>query len=127
MKRETQKMTPLIYKYPANVVRIIDGDTLKVSLDTGFHSQHVEKIRLYGVDCPEKSSRVAWEAAREYVFNWLNTGEPIVWPLLIETIEARETFGRYVARVTRRVDGADLAADLLTSGHALPYTARMVQ
>jgi micrococcal nuclease len=31
------------------VVRVLDGDTIEV-----LHNQHPERIRLSGIDCPEK-------------------------------------------------------------------------
>jgi micrococcal nuclease len=35
--------------YTGKVVGVIDGDTLEV-----LHNQHPERIRLSGIDCPEK-------------------------------------------------------------------------
>jgi endonuclease YncB( thermonuclease family) len=38
-----------VSEYQGEVVRILDGDTLEV-----LHNQHPERIRLSGIDCPEK-------------------------------------------------------------------------
>jgi endonuclease YncB( thermonuclease family) len=48
------------------VVRVLDGDTLEV-----LHNHHTERIRLSGIDCPEKGqaySKRAKQAASELMF-----------------------------------------------------------
>ena len=39
----------LAANYPGPVVSVLDGDTLEV-----LHNQRPERIRLHGIDCPEK-------------------------------------------------------------------------
>ena len=41
--------TVLASDFSGKVVGIIDGDTIEV-----LHNNHVERIRLSGIDCPEK-------------------------------------------------------------------------
>lgn len=42
------------YVYKAHVLRIIDGDTVQVSLDLGFNIvMQKQSIRLAGINCPE--------------------------------------------------------------------------
>lgn len=47
-----------MYEYRANIVRVIDGDTVVVDIDLGFdvwlHKRH---IRLYGIDAPACRTR----------------------------------------------------------------------
>ena len=38
-----------VSEYEGEVVRVIDGDTIEV-----LHNQQSERIRLSGIDCPEK-------------------------------------------------------------------------
>ena len=48
------------------VVSVLDGDTIEV-----LHNQHAERIRLSGIDCPEKGQaygKRAKQAASELVF-----------------------------------------------------------
>jgi endonuclease YncB( thermonuclease family) len=35
--------------YKAEVIRVLDGDTIEV-----LHEKKPKRIRLYGIDCPEK-------------------------------------------------------------------------
>ncbi|MDX2253217.1 MAG: thermonuclease family protein [Nitrospira sp.] len=37
------------FEFKASVISILDGDTIEV-----LHNQHPERIRLFGIDCPEK-------------------------------------------------------------------------
>jgi micrococcal nuclease len=52
--------------FSGRVVRVLDGDTIEV-----LHSRHAERIRLNGIDCPEKGQVYgtrAKQAASELVF-----------------------------------------------------------
>ena len=40
-------------EYPAEVVRILDGDTLEVDLDLGLGLRKRQLVRLDGIDAPE--------------------------------------------------------------------------
>ena len=53
-------------EFSSLVVSVIDGDTIKV-----LHENHSERIRLSGIDCPEKEQaygKKAKQAASELVF-----------------------------------------------------------
>lgn len=53
-------------QFLAPVVSVLDGDTIEV-----LHNQHPERIRLSGIDCPEKGQafgKRAKQAASELVF-----------------------------------------------------------
>lgn len=41
------------YQYQAKVTRVIDGDTLEVVVDLGFHASFSTTLRLYGINAPE--------------------------------------------------------------------------
>lgn len=42
------------YIYPATVTSVYDGDTVRVTIDVGFHYNRVDTpIRLWGIDTPE--------------------------------------------------------------------------
>jgi len=59
--------TPLeAAEFSGSVVSVLDGDTIEV-----LHSLHPERIRLSGIDCPEKGQAYgnrAKQAASELVF-----------------------------------------------------------
>ena len=69
-----------MYEYPCKIVRVVDGDTVDVDIDLGFsHWIHNERIRLYGVDCPEcrtrnKKEKAAGLLAKKFVEDVLHVG-----------------------------------------------------
>ena len=42
-----------MYKYQADVVRVVDGDTLVVNIDVGFNIRHEITARILGIDTHE--------------------------------------------------------------------------
>ena len=46
------------YIFQCTILKIIDGDTVDVDVDLGWNiSVTNQRIRLYGVDCPESRTR----------------------------------------------------------------------
>ncbi len=113
-------MKDKLWHYQARVVRVIDGDTLLVELDTGFHSTRWERLRLLGVDCPEivGTDRQAGMDARNFVRAWV-ASDTDTWPYLVVTSKT-DSFGRYLATITRKADGVSLADALIAAGHGVP-------
>lgn len=124
---EQQSATPMPgqqWVYRASVTNVVDGDTLDVVIDAGFRATRTERLRLLGVNTPERKgpTRLDGDAARDYVTLWVelasDPGEP--WPLLVQT-EQSDAFGRYLGTVWSRADGRCLNDDLLSTGHAVPF------
>ena len=44
-------------RFKARVKRVVDGDTLDLDIDLGFHITLSERVRLIGVDTPETRTR----------------------------------------------------------------------
>jgi micrococcal nuclease len=42
-----------MYNYNAHIARVIDGDTLDVLIDLGFHIASLIRVRLARIDAPE--------------------------------------------------------------------------
>jgi len=53
-----------MYEYSCKVERVVDGDTIDVTLDLGFDILHRCRVRLYGIDTPESRTRNKDEKAR---------------------------------------------------------------
>lgn len=93
--------------FRAECTRIVDGDTIDVA-----HAGETVRIRLEGIDCPERDQPFAEEARA-------------LTALLVEgkTVEViakeKDAYGRTAARVF--VDGRDLSAELLKAGLATHY------
>lgn len=53
-----------IFTYKARVLKVIDGDTITVDMDTGLNEFIGQKLRLRGIDCPEMNTEEGIRAKR---------------------------------------------------------------
>lgn len=113
---------------PAEILHIVDGDTVGVRAHT-WPGQYVEiRVRLRGADAPEvrrvgcEAERIKGQEATEFTRNWLTApdGEGFA-PVMLTEIGPDSFWGRVVARMVREADGADLSDDLISAGLAVPY------
>ena len=68
-----------MYEYNATIRRVVDGDTVDVTLDLGFDILYNSRIRLHGIDTPESRTRDLEEkkyglAAKAFVEAYLPVG-----------------------------------------------------
>jgi micrococcal nuclease len=71
------------YKYDAEVIKVIDGDTIRLKIDLGFRMFMVSNCRLYGINAAELNSTVEAEkfkaeAVKKYLNNILPVGKKVV-------------------------------------------------
>jgi micrococcal nuclease len=115
-----------MYDYTGRVIRVVDGDTLDVEIDLGFHVSVRERVRLAGINCPEINTDEG-KAAAEYVKAWVS-GLDVVEISTIKTPKGdrQEKYGRYLA-VIMKGDAAKpsgfscLNQDLIKENHASFY------
>ncbi|MEM7309121.1 MAG: hypothetical protein AAF682_20725 [Planctomycetota bacterium] len=93
----------------ANVVKVVDGDTVDVEIDVGWSTTLAERLRLDSVNTPETRGRER-EAGRwvtEQVLAQLPVGTPVVIASTAfdRTGRVRGKFGRTIAIVYRASDG----------------------
>ena len=116
------------FTWRAYCVRVIDGDTIDLMLDKGFRDMSMQRIRLAGINCPERhtTTREAGDAAKAYTETWIAGVGVDQWPLTITTYKT-DSFDRYVAVVVRTDDPVSLNDALLASGNAVPFMVDKVQ
>ena len=112
---------PIPGPVPARVVRVIDGDTLKVEARIWIGQYIVVNARIRGIDTPELRGDCAAEienakAAREALEEIVSPG-----PVRLLNVDQDKFGGRVVADVTASESG-DVATNMLESGHARPYS-----
>ena len=114
-------LTHYMYEYQASLLSVVDGDTVDVTVDLGFRIHREIRLRLEGVDTHEtygvsKDSEEYRKGTEEKAFveAWFGDAETeeFEWPVLIRT-EKTGKFGRYIADVERKSDGAVLNSDLI--------------
>ena len=106
------------YLYNAFVKNVVDGDTIDVDIDLGFEVKFTTRLRLNGVDTPERNDkdpviREAANKATEYVKSMI-LGK---W-VTLESFK-KDKFGRYLADIY--IGGVCLNQSLITEGHAVAY------
>jgi micrococcal nuclease len=81
-----------MFKYNAVVDYVVDGDTVDLSIDLGFDIWHKTRVRLLGIDTPEK---------------WYNYGK-VVKAYVVEQLEGKpvqivstkqDKYGRYLVQI----------------------------
>lgn len=117
---------PWKFVWRARCTRVIDGDTIEMYLDKGFHDFALQRIRLAGINCPEDHAptKAAGAAATAFTQAWVDAVNsiPTEWPLNVTTYKT-DSFDRYVAVVVDAVTGESLNDALLASGNAVPFMA----
>ena len=85
------------YTYPAELVRVIDGDTAVLRIDLGFNTSTTQHVRFIGYNAPELHGRNASkaQAAKAELENLLAGRK-----LIVKTSkDFLQTFARYLADV----------------------------
>ncbi len=95
-------------EFEGQVVGIADGDTITVR-----HGQTTERVRLYGVDCPERSQAFG-QAARKF------TSKAVFRQTVRVTVEDVDRYGRSVGLVEYG-SGRLLNLELVQAGLAWVY------
>ncbi|HET7110212.1 MAG TPA: thermonuclease family protein [Gemmatimonadales bacterium] len=104
-----------MYQYRADVIRIVDGDTLHLDVDLGFDIRRADTFRLYGINAPELSTAEGL-AAKDWLTDQLAGGIDMV----TTHKDTREKYGRYLG--TLWVDGVNINEAMVEAGHAVPYS-----
>jgi endonuclease YncB( thermonuclease family) len=81
------------WKVPARVERVVDGDTIDVTLDLGWKLYKKERVRVWGINAPEKNTVKGKEALR-----FLTEVLPVGSEVTIVS-EKLDKYGRALGRV----------------------------
>jgi len=85
-----------MYEYKAKITNVVDGDTYDFVIDLGFGITYKDRLRLYGVDTPEKRGleRAEGLAVTEQVKKLILDKE-----VTLRTHKWKGKYGRFVAEV----------------------------
>jgi micrococcal nuclease len=87
----------LIYIYKAELIRVVDGDTVDLIIDLGFDTLRRERFRLYGIDAPEMRTKEG-KTAKAWLEDALMPLEAIyVQTIQLSTKAKRDKYGRFLA------------------------------
>jgi endonuclease YncB( thermonuclease family) len=107
-------------RYAADVLRVIDGDTFEARVHVWLGQDIVTRIRLRGIDAPERKARCAAEheqaaVATDALRRMLADDAVTVW-----NVGPDRYFGRVVAQAGTSAT-PDISAALLARGLVRPY------
>ncbi len=110
------------------VVKIIDGDTADFILDLGFDLYKKERVRVAGVDTPEKRTRNLEEKALGIeATNWLKeklegaiNGDDEL-SVRTELVGGTGKYGRLLGWLYCGDESLSLNEQMIAEGYALPY------
>lgn len=106
-----------MFEYSAQLLRVIDGDTVVISIDLGFDITIRQTVRLMGINAPEIHSSDPTEKmmgirARDRLSALLAHGTE---GLIVRTAKGNDKYGRYLANIFVPVlkYGAESVSDTL--------------
>jgi micrococcal nuclease len=111
-----------MYEYKIiGIPKVIDGDTLDIMFDIGFHVQISQRCRLMGIDAPESRTTDAKEKkygldAKQFVETWLKR-QPKLWGRTIKD----DKYGRMLVEIYADSSTNSLNTLMITEGYAWSY------
>lgn len=109
-----------MYTYNAKVIRVVDGDSVWLEVDVGFHVSYRYNFRLADIDTPELRSSDPVEKAKAYAAKErLEQLLPVGSQVIVESLKPGK-YGRWITRITTRA-GTQVNTTMITEGHAVPY------
>ena len=105
-----------MYEYFTKVERVVDGDTIDVFLDLGFKVWHKDRLRLDGIDTPEKNTPLG-KALKTYLIELLEG------KIVRLRVTKPDKYGRYLATVYLNSD-ISLNEQLIQTGLAKAYAGK---
>ena len=94
-----------MYEYKANILNVVDGDTFDMDIDLGFHIHIHERVRLLGIDTPEKfgEEKPLGLKVKEFATQRFLGKEAVIKSEKADEAAVTDSFGRWLVDVF--VDG----------------------
>ena len=135
MSTYNQEPCEFIYRV-SSLEKVVDGDTIDVSIDLGFDVCTKQRVRLLGIDTPESRTRDLTEKkfgllSKKKLKEWClkaveSERDDIEIQLRCPEADSRGKFGRILAEVWVSEDGewTNVNKWLCDNGFAVPYTGQ---
>lgn len=103
-----------MYKYKARVLKVVDGDTLDVEIDMGLEVYKRERLRLAGIDAPERYKLGGSEATQWLTRQLFERDDKILEGVCYITTRTKGKYGRYLAWIFLEPDFGEFTKSLNT-------------
>ncbi|MGV8838887.1 MAG: thermonuclease family protein [Bauldia sp.] len=111
---------PLPGPVPATLVRVVDGDTIRIEALVWIDLRVEVLVRIGGIDAPELNGQCPEERAQAVAATEALAAIAADGPFRLHRIDDDKYFGRVVADV-ETASGVSLAAWMLATGLVRPY------
>ena len=117
-------MTDPRYHYRCRLLDVIDGDTVELEVELGFHARLTVRVRLDGHDTPELRGKTFDERCTAHdalamVAQWCAARADRI---IVRTVrDGRDKFGRLLATLIDQDSGDTVQQALIEAGLARPY------
>jgi micrococcal nuclease len=111
-----------MFEYPATIIRVVDGDTVDLNIDLGFTVHVVQRVRLNGINAPEKNTEAGLIAK-----HWLEAKLPAGSKVVVKSDKpgGGDKYGRYLATIF--LSESSVNEELVASGHAFAWDGKGVK
>lgn len=135
MSTYAQEPCEFIYRV-SSLEKVVDGDTIDVTIDLGFDVCTKQRVRLLGIDTPESRTRdleekkfglISKKKLKEWCLKAVESEkDDIEIQLRCPEADSRGKFGRILAEVWVSEDGewTNVNKWLCDNGFAVPYTGQ---
>jgi micrococcal nuclease len=114
-----------LYEYfVRSVNKVVDGDTIDVTIDLGFDILYNSRVRLAGIDTPESRTRNLEEKvmgleAKDYLKERLRVAKKIV--IRTEKLDSSEKYGRILGWLFLDGETNSVNNQMILKGYAWEY------
>ena len=106
-----------MYEYRCKILRVVDGDTVHVSVDLGLETYRTLKVRLAAINAPELSEP-SGQNAKSFLTSLISEHPPEYWWTIRTVKDRTEKYGRYLGHIINPSTGESLNQLMVDSGHA---------
>ena len=105
------------YIYKAKITNVVDGDTVDMQVDLGFHTYIRGRFRLARIDTPELNStsveeRIKAKEAKEYMMQYLDKN-------VVIKSSKKDKYGRFLAEIYLENNSVSINDALVQNGLAI--------
>ena len=108
------------YLRKAEIIRVVDGDTIECMIDLGLRTYRKTKLRVLGINCPETRGPTKADGliSKAFTKEWFSNNKEF----MVRTVNngKEDSFGRLIGEVIS-IDGESLGTTMISLGLAITF------